>query len=195
MWSVYMEQDITPDKVVWMMTLLKSARDMNTPKYDNSLDTIGYQACLDDMVAQVQELGHASDYQAGLDYLRSLTVGAMQELAVRISDGQEATPTVKPVEFEEDDMVFYKDHERLYRVDEIIGDRLVLANAIEEMDTIADVKDVVKYTYLKVGDDVRGLDDVGEYWDTIVVVDRNDYLLPYRLADSGWVTARDVDKA
>lgn len=85
MWSVYLNSVITPDQVVWMMTLLKGARDMNTPKYDNSLDTIGYQVCLDDMVNQVVEEGYASDYQAGLNFLRNLTVGEMHDLSVRYS--------------------------------------------------------------------------------------------------------------
>lgn len=42
MWSAYLEVEITPRDVAWMMVQLKSSRDRNRPKRDNLTDGAGY---------------------------------------------------------------------------------------------------------------------------------------------------------
>lgn len=51
LWNAYLKNrkdngDISVEDVAWMMVLLKIARDLNKPTYDNLLDTIGYTRTL-----------------------------------------------------------------------------------------------------------------------------------------------------
>lgn len=79
-WSNYLQTTITPDKVVWMMIALKTARETHTPKFDNLLDTVGYALCLDDMYAQLVELKWATDRDTAMQVTSVMTVPTMQSL-------------------------------------------------------------------------------------------------------------------
>ena len=86
-WTLFLQplldgKSITPDKVVWMMAGLKQAREINTTKFDNLLDNVGYSACLDDMYLQIIELGYAVDREEAMEYMQSLDMGEMFELLI-----------------------------------------------------------------------------------------------------------------
>ena len=71
---------VTPSVVVELMLDLKDARQVNTPKFDNILDTVGYMVCLDDMARELVERGDAEDYENALRQLDRMTETVMKLL-------------------------------------------------------------------------------------------------------------------
>ena len=71
---------ITPSVVVELMLDLKEARQVNTPKFDNLVDTMGYVVCLDDMARQLVERTEATTYEEALVRLNEMTEDEMMLL-------------------------------------------------------------------------------------------------------------------
>lgn len=63
-WSVQMGVYVSPVKVAEMMIGVKLAREVNTSKEDNWIDTMGYATCVDRMSERLREMGVADDYNA-----------------------------------------------------------------------------------------------------------------------------------
>jgi hypothetical protein len=79
-WSNFLMVTINPVQAAWMMLLLKPAREVNTPKRDNLIDTAGYAVCADDMYLQLIEMGQAGDYDDAMTVMSELTRGEMTNL-------------------------------------------------------------------------------------------------------------------
>ena len=75
---------ITPSVVVELMVDLKEARQENTPKFDNLLDTIGYLVCLDDMARQTVEMGDADTYEDALAQLDRMSFKVLEMVLNRL---------------------------------------------------------------------------------------------------------------
>lgn len=45
MWSAYLEHDVAPEDVAWMMVMLKASRNRHQKKRDNYVDAAGYVRC------------------------------------------------------------------------------------------------------------------------------------------------------
>lgn len=76
-WSTYLEKTIRPMDVAWMMNGLKLAREIETSKYDNLIDSMGYMVCIDDMIAQVIEHNPSFTKEDAIKYLKELTIEQM----------------------------------------------------------------------------------------------------------------------
>lgn len=90
MWSMYCETTFTPDQVAWMMVIVKVARETQTPKYDNIVDTTGYSLVLDDMYAELIERDDipANNRKDAMDYLSNMTRGSMMLLLEKLEQEQ-----------------------------------------------------------------------------------------------------------
>lgn len=99
-WTLFMhkklgvDKTITPADVVWMMVGLKQAREINTPKLDNSVDTAGYVACLDDMYQQLVDLEWAGDKEMAKDVMADLNLPQMWWLLLEADKADERSKSV-----------------------------------------------------------------------------------------------------
>ena len=84
-WSLFLQTAITPDKVVWMMIGLKQAREINTSKYDNLVDTAGYAVCLDDMYQQLVDMKWAGNKEQAINVMQNLTVPDIWDLLEEVN--------------------------------------------------------------------------------------------------------------
>lgn len=78
-WSVFLAKKlnapITPKDVCWMMSLLKTGREMQTAKRDNGVDSIGYVSLIDAVDRDLKSRGFAE----GVQILESMTIGEMAD--------------------------------------------------------------------------------------------------------------------
>lgn len=92
--SVTFEHNISPAEVAWFMGAdLKSARDIQTPKWDNYLDNVGYMVCMEDMANQLIELNYCETQEEALQWLHSATVPQMWDCLMDLS-GQSARVSI-----------------------------------------------------------------------------------------------------
>jgi hypothetical protein len=49
LWSVALDKDVTPEDVAICMVLVKIAREVHSPKFDNRVDAVGYLLTLEAM--------------------------------------------------------------------------------------------------------------------------------------------------
>ncbi len=75
---------ITPSVVVELMLDLKEARQENTPKFDNLLDSIGYIVCLDDMAREVMGKTTCTTYEEALVHLNEMDVYDMRAMLTEL---------------------------------------------------------------------------------------------------------------
>lgn len=76
---------ITPLHVAAENILQKRARDDNTFKADNHVDTVGYTNCVDDMNRQMIELG----YKNGIQAFDGMSIQEMYDLAWTLADEED----------------------------------------------------------------------------------------------------------
>lgn len=82
----------TPVDVAMQMVVLKQARQLNTHKDDNWIDTIGYAACVDSMNALMLALG----YTEGVEAFSGMSLDEMQgvlQLAIEFTEAQQSDNT------------------------------------------------------------------------------------------------------
>lgn len=77
---------INPIDVAWMMDGMKFAREVNTHKDDNAIDTIGYLACHDRIDRYMKKIG----YPEGAAAFEDMTLGDLADLMQQLTmDGVE----------------------------------------------------------------------------------------------------------
>lgn len=72
---------ITPIDVAWMMIGTKVAREIETHKDDNGIDTIGYASCHDRIDQYMRQLG----YRNGSEEFNDMDLSEMVQLLERIT--------------------------------------------------------------------------------------------------------------
>lgn len=79
MWSVYLQKRISPIDVAYLMDLMKAAREIQTSKFDNAVDTAGYMACVDSMIEDWTKYRHdfIKNKELALQELRNITMQQM----------------------------------------------------------------------------------------------------------------------
>lgn len=86
-WTLQLSPVLKPNAIVHplhvarLMIEMKMARDMNTFKDDNWIDTMGYAAVVDDMDRHLKELG----YEKGVKAFDTMTLGELYALLVKLS--------------------------------------------------------------------------------------------------------------
>ena len=79
--SVTLNRTVTPLEIAWIVGAdLKSSREVQTPKYDNTLDDVGYARCRVDMINQIVELGIKDSFDDAHHWLHNITLSQMATL-------------------------------------------------------------------------------------------------------------------